>query len=99
MALRVYISSDYSEEHGDREVVDEINRFASDHRYSLDFVDMARVVSGSVSNDPNCRPCDLKAEFNRQISASSAVIFIVGDKTALRVAGKSCTKNPFNHPI
>ena len=98
MAKRIYISSDYSEDHGDREVVEELNRFASDHRYSLEFVDMARVVSGSVSNNPDCRPCDLKEEFNRQIRAASVAIFIVGDKTASRKAGCSCTKNQSLYP-
>ena len=37
---------------------------------------MAKVVSGSVSVDDDCRPCDLKAEFNRQINASSSANFI-----------------------
>ena len=50
-------------------------------------------MSGSVSNDPDCRPCDLKSEFNRQINASSAVIFVVGDKTASRTAGSSCNRS------
>jgi hypothetical protein len=35
----------------------------------------------------------LKGEFNRQINASSAVIFVVGDKTAIRTAGSSCNRN------
>ena len=38
------------------------------------------------------RICDLKAEFNRQINASSAVIFVVGDMTASRVAGSGCER-------
>lgn len=37
-------------------------------------------------------PCDLKQEFNQQINASSAVIFVVGDKTASRKAGSSCSR-------
>ena len=37
--------------------------------------------------------CDLKQEFNRQINASSAVIFVVGDKTALRTAGSACKRS------
>lgn len=48
---------------------------------------MAKVVSGSVAKDSDCRICDLKAEFNTQINLSSAVIFVIGDKTASRTAG------------
>ena len=50
-------------------------------------------VSGSISDDEDCRPCDLKKEFNAQINVSSAVIFVVGDKTASRTAGSSCKRN------
>lgn len=53
---------------------------------------MSKVASGSVSENEDCRPCDLKKEFNRQINASSAVIFVVGDKTAYRTAGSSCSR-------
>ncbi|MPN40423.1 hypothetical protein SDC9_187960 [bioreactor metagenome] len=53
---------------------------------------MSKVVSGSVSKDPDCRSCDLKREFNKQINASSAVVFVVGDKTASRSAGSSCSR-------
>lgn len=89
MGKRVYISADYSPDDGDRDVVDELHRWSEDNRYLVDYVDTAQVVSGSVSDDPDCRPCDLKAEFNKQINASSAVIFIIGDKTASRTAGCS----------
>ena len=92
MSKRVYISADYSPKNGDRDVVEELHRWSEDNRYSVDYVDTAQVVSGSVSNDPDCRPCDLKAEFNRQINASSSVIFIIGDKTASRLAGNSCRR-------
>ena len=92
MTKRVYISADYSFSDGDRDVVNELNRWGQDSYHKVDFVDMAGVTSGSVSNDPNCRICDLKAEFNRQINASSAVIFVVGDKTATRVAGTACSR-------
>lgn len=92
MSKRVYISADYSPDDGDRDVVDELHRWSEDNRYSVDYVDTAQVVSGSVSDDSDCRPCDLKAEFNRQINASSAVIFIIGDKTAGRMAGNSCRR-------
>lgn len=92
MSKRVYISSDYSEDNGDRNVVDILNRWGADNLHKVDFVDMAKVISGSISNDPDCRPCDLKREFNQQINASSAVIFVVGDKTASRKAGSSCSR-------
>ena len=93
MTKRVYISADYDQDSGDRNVVDELNNWGKDDRHKVDFVDMAKVVSGSVSNDPNCRACDLKAEFNQQINLSSIVIFVVGDKTAIRTSGSSCRRH------
>lgn len=91
MAKRIYISADYAEEDGDRVVVEKLNQWAKDNYHSMDFVDMAQVVSGSVSkNNPDCRPCELKEEFNSQINQSSIVIFVVGNKTASRTAGSSC---------
>lgn len=93
MSKRVYISADYSAEDGDRNVVDELHKWGSDNLHKVDYYDTAQVVSGSVSDDPDCRPCDLKAEFNRQINISSAVIFIIGDKTASRTAGCACKRN------
>lgn len=92
MAKRVYISADYDEDSGDRNVVSMLNKWNANQWYIVDFVDMAQVKSGSVSLCSDCRPCDLKAEFNRQIAASSTVIFIVGDKTANRTAGSSCLR-------
>lgn len=92
MSKQVYISADYSENSGDRDVVDTLNSWGSDNWHIVNFIDMSKVVSGSVSKDPDCRPCDLKKEFNRQINASSAVIFVVGDKTASRNAGSSCSR-------
>lgn len=53
---------------------------------------MSQIASGSVSKDSDCRPCDLRKEFNAQINASSAVIFIVGDMTAYRTVGSSCSR-------
>ena len=53
---------------------------------------MSKVVSGSISKDPDCRSCDLKQEFNQQINASSAVIFVIGDMTASRKAGSTCSR-------
>lgn len=92
MSKQVYISADYSEDSGDREVVEVLNQWGTDDNHKVDFIDMSKVASGSVSNDPDCRICDLKSEFNRQINASSAVIFIVGDKTASRTAGSNCLR-------
>lgn len=92
MSKRVYISADYSKDSGDRNVVDILNQWGTDNRHKVDFIDMSKVVSGSISKDPDCRPCDLKKEFNQQINASSAVIFVVGDKTAFRKAGSSCSR-------
>ncbi len=92
MSKRVYVSADYSTDSGDRDVVETLNKRRQDNLHKIDFVDMATVVSGSISNDSDCRPCDLKREFNKQINASSAVIFVVGDKTALRTAGSCCSR-------
>lgn len=92
MSKRVYISADYSIDSGDRNVVAVLNQWGTDNLHKVDFIDMSKVVSGSISNDPDCRPCDLKQEFNQQINASSAVIFVVGDKTASRTAGSSCSR-------
>lgn len=87
---QVYISADYSESDGDKDVVDELNKWGNDDYHRVDFVDMSQVASGSVSKEPDCRICDLKAEFNSQINASSAVIFVVGYMTRYRTAGQSC---------
>ncbi len=92
MSKRVYISADYSEANGDRNVVDELHRWGNDNLHKVDYCDTAQVVSGSVAKDSDCRSCDLKSEFNRQINASSAVIFIIGDKTASRTAGSACKR-------
>lgn len=92
MSKRVYISADYSPNNGDRNVVDLLNTWGTDNRHKVDFVDTAKVVSGSISKDPDCRPCDLKQEFNQQINVSSAVIFVIGDKTASRQAGNNCSR-------
>lgn len=92
MGKRVYISADYDPTDGDQEVVEQLNSWANDNKHLVDFVDMAKVISGTVANDPDCRICDLKAEFNRQINASSAVIFVVGNKTKDRTAGCACSR-------
>ena len=92
MSKQVYISADYDLSNGDRDVVNELNKWGSDDLHKVDFIDMSKVASGSVSNDDDCRICDLKAEFNRQINASSAVIFVVGDMTGARTAGNGCER-------
>ena len=71
MSKRVYISADYDPDSGDRSVVDGLNKWGGDNYHRVDFTDMAKVVSGSVSMDSDCRICDLKREFNAQINASS----------------------------
>lgn len=93
MNKRVYISADYSETNGDRDVVEELHKWGKDSLHKVNYVDTAEVISGSVARDPECRPCDLKKEFNAQINVSSAVIFVIGDKTALRTAGSVCKRN------
>lgn len=91
MNKRIYISADYAENDGDRKVVEELKKWGRDNKHSSDFVDMAEVVSGSVSkNNPDCRICDLKEEFNKQINKSSIVLLVVGDKTKDRTAGSGC---------
>ncbi|MBR4271456.1 MAG: hypothetical protein IKP73_14425 [Bacteroidales bacterium] len=92
MRKRVYISADYSINNGDREVVEELHQWGNDNLHKVDYVDTAQVVSGSVVKVPDCRACDLKYEFNKQINVSSAVIFIIGDKTASRLAGNLCRR-------
>ena len=85
MSKQVYISADYAEYDGDRDVVEELNKWGSDNLHKVDFIDMSKVASGSVSKDPDCRICDLKQEFNRQINASSAVIFVVSVLAMIKV--------------
>ena len=92
MSKQVYISADYSIYSGDRNVVEKLNQWGMDNMHKVDFIDMSKVSSGSVANEEDCRICDLKKEFNRQINASSSVIFVVGDKTATRTAGSSCLR-------
>ena len=60
MRKRVYISADYSENNGDCDVVNELHKWGNDNKHMVDYVDTAEVVSGSVSDDEDCRPCDLK---------------------------------------
>lgn len=92
MSKQVYISADYDSSNGDRDVVDELNKWGSDALHKVDFIDMSKVASGSVANNSDCRICELKEEFNSQINASSTVIFVVGDMTRNRVAGCGCER-------
>lgn len=92
MSKRVYISADYSPSDGDRDVIDELHKWGKDNLHRVDYCDTALVAKGSVSRNADCRPCDLKTEFNSQINASSAVIFIIGDKTSSRTAGSTCRR-------
>lgn len=92
MRKQVYISADYDWYNGDTDVVDELNKWGNDNLHTVNFIDMSKVSSGSVANGNDCRICDLKAEFNRQINASSAVIFVVGDMTGSRTAGCGCDR-------
>ena len=92
MSKRVYISADYDLFNGDRNVVEELNRWGKDNLHNVDFIDMSEVSSGTVAKGDDCRICDLKAEFNRQINASSAVIFVVGNQTGSRIAGSGCDR-------
>ncbi len=62
MSKQVYISADYDLSNGDRDVVNELNKWGSDDLHKVDFIDMSKVASGSVSNDDDCRICHLKAE-------------------------------------
>lgn len=93
MTKRVYISADYAPDDGDQDVVEVLHQWGKDDKHKTNFVDTAQVSSGSVSEDADCRPCDLKAEFNRQINASSAMIIVVGNKTSSRVAGNGCQRH------
>ena len=65
MSKRVYISADYSPTDGDRDVIDVLHGWSDNRHLVVDYVDTAQVVSGSISRDSDCRPCDLKSEFNK----------------------------------
>lgn len=60
MSKQIYISADYSQDYGDRSVVDTLNNWGKDNYHTVNFIDMSKVAAGSVSKDPDCRPCDLK---------------------------------------
>ena len=75
MSKQVYISADYDEVNGDREVVDTLNQWGSDNLHKVDFIDMSKVASGSVSDDSDCRPCDLKREF--KVASDPSINFCI----------------------
>ena len=45
MSKQVYISADYSETDGDREVVEELQKWGKDDLHKVDFIDMSQVAS------------------------------------------------------
>ncbi|MDY4543013.1 MAG: hypothetical protein SPD88_09505 [Candidatus Ventricola sp.] len=92
MSKQVYISADYDQNNGDQAVVAELVKWGSDTFHRVDFIDMSNPSAGSIARNSDCRPCDLKAEFNQQINASSAVIFVVGSMTGVRKAGNQCER-------
>ena len=55
MSKQIYISADYSENDGDREVVETLNKWGQDNYHVINFIDMSRVSTGSVSEEPDCR--------------------------------------------
>lgn len=91
MEKRIYISADYADGNGDREVVELLTQWGKDELHKVSFVDTAQ-VENSISNNPNCRACDLKREFNERINWSSIVVIIIGDRTRLRLAGNRCNR-------
>lgn len=93
MSKQVYVSADYDSSNGDQAVVEELVKWGKDDKHKVSFVEMSNPSSGSVSDGDDCRICDLKKEFNSQINASSAVIFVVGDMTKYRIAGSGCDRN------
>ena len=59
MSQRVYISADYSADVVDGVVINELHSWGKYEKEKVDYVDTAQVASGSISNDKDCRPCDL----------------------------------------
>ena len=45
MSKRVYISADYDLNNGDRDVVDELNKWGNDSLHKVDFIDMIKVFN------------------------------------------------------
>ena len=51
MSKQVYISADYAEYDGDRDVVEELNKWGSDNFHKVDFIDMSKVAAQRVTKD------------------------------------------------
>ena len=47
MSKQVYISADYSMYDGDRDVVEELNKWGSDNLHKVDFIDNKKYETGS----------------------------------------------------
>jgi len=91
MAKRVFVSADWkdADDHRscDREVVDVIRKWTEDGRYAVSF-DCTDDVHNSVTEDPDCRRCEIKGECGRRINCSSVVIVVIGDNTATKNSGE-----------
>lgn len=90
MSKRVFVSADWKEpfdSHSwDKEVVDRIRKWKNDNRYGVDII-CTDDVHKSVTENSDCRRCDIKEECRRYINSSSVVVFVVGDNTASKKAG------------
>lgn len=90
MSKRVFVSADWKEpfdSHSwDKEVVDRMRKWKYDSRYGVDLI-CTDDVHKSVTENSDCRRCDIKEECGRCIKSSSVVIFVVGDNTASKKAG------------
>jgi len=90
MSKKVYVSADWKEpfdSHSwDKEVVDRIRQWGKDSRYGIEIV-CTDNVHNSVTNNNDCRRCDIKNECRSQIIKSDIIIFVIGDKTATKNAG------------
>ncbi|MDE7422175.1 MAG: hypothetical protein K2N51_00515 [Lachnospiraceae bacterium] len=67
-------------------MVDRIRKWKYDSRYGVDLI-CTDDVHKSVTENSDCRRCDIKEECGRYIKSSSVVIFVVGDNTASKKAG------------
>ena len=92
MSKRIFVSADWGESFDshscDREVVDRIRKWKSDARYGVD-ITCTDDVHDSVTEEKDCRRCDIKFECGKCVEKSSVVIFVVGDRTSTKNAG-SC---------
>jgi len=90
MRTKVYVSADWKEpfdkHSSDKEVVNRIRQWGYDSRYGVD-ITCTDNVHNSVTNDDDCRRCDIKNECRSQILKSDIIVFVVGDKTATKNAG------------